>query len=239
MISVAGKRVWVTRTAPENERTAAMLAGIGYSALCVPVIEVQPLETGNIGGQPDAIVFTSPNGARLHPREHAARDVPVFAVGDRTARVAREAGYRRVASADGDVNDLGCLIACSLRRGSEVLCYGAETSAGDLVGDLRRHRFRVTAVPVYRTVSRAIEAITGELPSIGSVGMTLVHSPRAGRVVRQCLDDAHSRFRGAIHCISAAAAAPFADVADLRVEVAARPNERSLLATLPDLTPRM
>ena len=237
MISAASRRVWVTRTAPDNERTAVLLRGIGYSAICVPVLEVQPLAAENIGNLPDAIVFTSPNGVRFHQRQHAARDVPVFTVGDRTATVAREAGYRRVTSADGDVNDLGCLIARSLRRGSEVLCYGAEIPAGDLVGDLRQRGLTIAALPVYRTLPRAIEAVLGDLPSVASAGKIVVHSPRAGSFVRQCLDRARCRFPGAIHCISAAAAAPFADLADLRVVVAARPSERSLLSTLPDLMP--
>lgn len=133
--------------------------------------------------------------------------------------------------------DLGCLIARTVCPGSEVRCYGAETPAGDLVGNLHRNGFRAAAVPVYRTVRRSIATIHGDLPIAASIGVTLVHSPRAGRVVRQCIDEAHSRFRGTIHCISEAAAAPFADLTDLRIVVAARPSERTLLATLPELAP--
>lgn len=196
MMPAAAPLVWVTRTAPDNERTAAVLVGMGYRAICVPVLEVEPLVAKDTNAQPDAIVFTSPNVVRFHPRDHAARQVPVFAVGDRTADVAREAGYSRVASADGDVNNLGCLIARTVCRGSEVRCYGPETPADDLVGDLRRNGFRAAAMPVYRTVRRSIATIHGDLPIAASIGMTLVHSPRGGRIVRQCIDEAHSRLRG-------------------------------------------
>lgn len=92
-------------------------------------------------------------------------------------------------------------------------------------------------MPVYRTVRRSIATIHEDLPMGASIGMTLVHSPRAGRIVRQCIHKAHFRLRGTIHCISAAAAAPFADLTNLKIVVAARPNEKALLATLPELAP--
>lgn len=90
MIPADAPLVWVTQTAPDKKRTALILAGMGYRAIFVPALEVEPLVAKDIDAQPDAIVFTSRNGVRFHPRDHAARQVPVFAVGDRTAQVARE-----------------------------------------------------------------------------------------------------------------------------------------------------
>ena len=51
------------------------------------------------------------NGARALARATQRRDLPVLAVGDATARAAREAGFESVTSAGGDVGDLAPLAA--------------------------------------------------------------------------------------------------------------------------------
>jgi uroporphyrinogen-III synthase len=75
-----------------------------------------------------ALAFTSVNGVEAFARLSAERRSPVFAVGDRTARAAREAGFADVVSADGDVEALAALIAG--RRGGRRGAVGRRQGTG-------------------------------------------------------------------------------------------------------------
>jgi uroporphyrinogen-III synthase len=224
-------RVWVTRTDPFNRLTVKRLAAAGYDAVGAPVLAVVPLAVPPVVKVPDALILTSLNAVRLHRFVPAFAGLPLFAVGDRTARYARARGYRCVASAGGDVQALCRLIRAELNEGADMLHPGAVDTAGDLEA-LLEHRFRVRKLPVYdvrESDPRDLEWICGALQDIDHV---LIHSPRAGRYTASLIRDAAPRWPGSIHCISEAAAAPFRSNPDLRVVVADHPDERSLLGSL-------
>src|SRR3546814_3827643 len=90
--------VWVTRTDPFNRLTAKRLAGAGYTPLSAPALRIVAAPAPPLTAVPDALVFTSLNGVRLHRFSPALAGLPVFAVGDHSARYARAQGYRRVRS---------------------------------------------------------------------------------------------------------------------------------------------
>jgi uroporphyrinogen-III synthase len=81
----------------------------------------------------------------------------VYAVGSATARAAREAGFRNVLSADGDVVALANGIAA---RKSDlhgiVLHPGASEPAGDLVGALASHGIEARRLDLYDTLPAAL-----------------------------------------------------------------------------------
>jgi hypothetical protein len=102
-----------------------------------------------------ALAFTSVNGVAAFARLHGDRDRPVFAVGDRTARAAREAGFADVASADGDVEALAALIlGQAARLDGAVLHPCALEPAGDLVSPLVAAGLSARRLAVYETVDR-------------------------------------------------------------------------------------
>lgn len=81
--------MWVTRTAPFNQLTAKRLAAIGYETLLMPALRVVRVAKHVPVAVPDALIFTSLNGIRLHRFLPALADRQVFAVGDHSARFAR------------------------------------------------------------------------------------------------------------------------------------------------------
>ena len=92
--------IWVTRAQPGADATAARLRERGYEAVVSPVLRTQALAGVTIDlSDVDALAFTSGAAvgafAALTPR----RDLPVFAVGDATAGLARATSSGRVASA--------------------------------------------------------------------------------------------------------------------------------------------
>ena len=181
--------VWVTRTDPFNRLTAKRLAGAGYEPLSAAALRIVPLPAPPLTAVPDALVFTSLNGVRLHRFSAALADLPVFAVGDHSARFARARGYRQVTSAAGNVADLCRAIRLGLSAPADILHVGAVSPAGDLAAMLGSS-YRVRRLPVYdveESDPRDLEWIAGRLEEIGHI---LVHSPRAGFLVARWLDAA-------------------------------------------------
>ncbi|MES1972900.1 MAG: uroporphyrinogen-III synthase [Pseudomonadota bacterium] len=218
-------RIWVTRTAPDNISTAMRLEALGHETVRAPVLEVRPIVSDMPAGSIDAIVFTSRNGVRHHPRSPDHFDVPIFTVGDRTAIAARQAGYRDVRSAAGDVRRLQHLIMTELRTPALIAYFGARDTAGDLKGALERCGHRLERRTVYAALpARTLEGIRGDLASIDAI---VVHSPRGARRVVKVLF--RTGWHGVIWCISEACAMRLTDLPHLEIHYARRPDEEALI----------
>ena len=151
-------RILVTRPEPDSARLAECLRGRGHEPVLAPVLAIEPLADAAIGPGPwAAILATSANALRAmagHPRLGEFLALPLLAVGTGTAVAAREAGFIRVESADGDGGDLAALVAARFRGGGACLLYLAgEARARDLAGALAAEGLAVETVAVYRAVA--------------------------------------------------------------------------------------
>ncbi|MCV0414409.1 MAG: uroporphyrinogen-III synthase [Brevundimonas sp.] len=220
-------RVWITRAEPGAARTAARLLALGMEPVVRPLLAIQTLSPE----LPDldafaALAFTSVNGVAAFAGLSARRDRPVFAVGDATAQAARDVGFARVDSADGDLAALARRIAAG--AAGPVLAAVAETPVGDLAaavrgcGDGAGRGVAVQAVAVYRARS------TGAAPP-DLFDAVLVHSPRAGRSLANAGGAVFAT--AVIAAISPAAAAPL-QALGLSPVVAPAPREDALLDVL-------
>jgi uroporphyrinogen-III synthase len=189
-------RVAVTRALPEAERTAETLRARGADAIVAPLLQVRALafDTDLAGVQ--ALLFTSANGARAFAQAAHARNLPVLAVGEATARAARKAGFINVAAGDSDANALAALARARLapQAGKLVHISGAHV-AGDLVGAVAAVGFTAERRVAYQA------AIVETLPGAFSTPLDVVlfHSaraaaaflgfaaPGAGRLTAACL----------------------------------------------------
>lgn len=106
--------ILVTRPQPDNEKTGASLRARGFDVLLAPMLRFEPVA---LPDEPDtdyaAVIVTSANALRaVEPQlaEYGLLDLPLFAVGERTAAAARKAGFGTVISADGDGADLRDLV---------------------------------------------------------------------------------------------------------------------------------
>ncbi|MGQ2990269.1 MAG: uroporphyrinogen-III synthase [Brevundimonas sp.] len=222
----SGAKVWVTRAQPGAARTAARLLDRGLDPVIAPLIAIRPLTPAlpDASGF-DGLIFTSRNGvamfADLGPPPNAF-DLPVFTVGGATAEAARQAGFARVRSADGDVHALAHLIRDET-PGARLLHPGALQPAGDLGGALAGIS-QVVSLPVY-------EAVASDLPPPADFDVVLIHSPRAARELAARLPVDRAARRVAI-ALSAAAAAPLADLGFAAVGIAETPDETALLDAL-------
>jgi uroporphyrinogen-III synthase len=203
---------------------------MGYEPLVAPLLEVRPLPGGPIDlAGVGALAFTSANGVTAFAVRSGERGLPVFAVGGATAAAAREAGFARVSSAEGDVAALAAAIAAHAPFGGDVLHPAAAEPAGDLISALGALGVPARALTAYETVARTPDAeTTARIPALAAV---LLHSPKAARVLADHLAR-HPAPKLTALCLSEAVAGPLPTTGLAAVRAAAEPNEAALLALL-------
>ncbi|HEX4197064.1 MAG TPA: uroporphyrinogen-III synthase [Caulobacteraceae bacterium] len=219
-------RVWVTRTRPEAEATAARLTAMGHEPVVAPVLEARPVAgvTIDLAGI-DALAFSSGHAVAAFAALSPVRGLTVFTVGAGTAARAQAAGFTDVRSADGNARVLAGLVAAAHRRPSCVLHPAAGESAADLVALLAERGVTGRAVVVYETVAADLPAPPDPVDAI------LIHSARgAERVAALIADRPHGHID--VFAISEAAAEPLRALGFARVMAAPFPNEAALLDLL-------
>ncbi len=193
-------RVLLTRAREDAEPLAARLAERGLEFEIEPLLSFipegdAPLEVAAA----QALVFTSAAGARIFAARSPAREIPVFAVGDATAAAARVAGFGRVESAAGDVDDLARLIKARLDPRAGALFHGAARQvAGDLGGLLTAAGFEVRREILYE--AKPIEALS-ESTLTGLAGgrfdAVAFFSPRTAETFVRLIEESDPDFTGA------------------------------------------
>lgn len=171
----------VTRPRDDAGPLAAELEGRGLSVMVEPLLDIVPVDGVEIPIQGvQGILATSANGVRSLAAVLADRSLPVWAVGDASARVARQLGYEQVESAGGDVDDLAALVTsrCAPEDGAFLHAAGSVT-AGDLSGQLTAKGFEVRRLVLYqaRTAQSLSDALVSALDR-GGVDLALFFSPR-------------------------------------------------------------
>ena len=233
-----GLRALVTRPRAEADELSRLLAARGIAAIVEPLLDIRFRD----GALPDlsavqAILCTSANGVRALARLSAERAVPVLAVGDATAARARAEGFSEVASAGGAVGDLAALARARLRPAAGRLLHVAGSAiAGDLAADLACDGFAVERAVLYE--ARPVGGLSADCVralSAGIVDFALFFSPRTAAIFARLIERAGlAELMSAVIAVSLSAAADAA-LGPLRFrdrQVAARPDQVSLLAAL-------
>jgi uroporphyrinogen-III synthase len=236
---VSTVRFIVTRPEEEGRALAARLAAAGHEMVLAPLLAIAGRAAAIPQHDYQAVLLTSANGARAlarHPDRQRLEGVAVHAVGPASAAAMREAGWRRVGQAGGDVTALIEQVRRDLDPASGPLLYvSGETVSGDLEGTLRAAGFAVDRVVLYAAepVATLPEAAATALVERGADGV-LLYSPRTAQIwVRLAtaagLDAAAAKLRHL--CLSQAVAARVgAAFPEAPVAVAERPDEEAMLA---------
>jgi uroporphyrinogen-III synthase len=230
-------RILVTRPQPRAADTASALRARGHEPIVAPLFEMERLaDVDPKAGPWDAILLTSANGLSgivSLAHDKTWRGVPVFAVGDVTAKAARDMRFADVTSASGNVNDLVNLVSARLQPRARLLYLAGEERAGDLAGTLRSKNFEVDLVVVYRfRTARCLPepvaaALAGELDAVlhfsSAAAESFLNAARNSNLLAPALNKP-------IHlCMSEQVAAPLREAGAARIDVATRPNEDALL----------
>lgn len=232
-------RILITRPRSEAETLVEALDARGFEACVSPVMEIVPVEFD----PPDdvtyqAIILTSGNAVDALLRLRARAEIPIFCVGDATARRLAETDLVDIRSASGDSEDLVALISRDLDPSGGVLLYlSGMMIAADIGSFLADAGFKVDRRVVYRAqaVAAPTEEAVAELAG-GEIDGVLLYSPRSARIFLDHLRTANLEAATAemtAYCISHAAADVARTLSWRKVAVASRPNQIDLLALLP------
>jgi len=230
--------VLLTRPERQGQRTAAALRALGHQVIHAPLLRIVSDSGVDLGERPYAgIVVTSANALDAmakHPQRESLLNVPVLAVGERTAEAAREAGFANVVSVNGDVARLADVVTATIPRGSRVLYLAGANRAGDLAGLLQTAGYSVHMAEIYRAV--AADTLPGEViqafrsDTIDAVlhysrrsAETFLRLAAAGSCLINVLKCKH-------FCLSTPVAEPLAAAGAKDIHVARRPEETALLA---------
>ena len=211
-------RIIVLRPEPGAAATLRWARERGLEAHAIPLFDVEPIEWPVPDPSDfDALLLTSANAVRHGgPGLELFRGLPVHAVGEATARAAREAGFTVATAGNSDVNGLLGSIDANLRL---LHPCGEHRTVPDAA------RQAITSMPVYRARAREHVEIDD---AAGSVA--LVHSPRAGARLAELVDAQPIDRSTIIIAAISQAAAEAAGSGWGAIENAASPTDDALLA---------
>jgi uroporphyrinogen-III synthase len=235
-------RLLVTRPEPEAQRTAEILRKLGHDVLIMPMLCIETVEDADLGAGPwDALIMTSANAARAlaaHPRRAQLLSLRVFAVGRRTGEAARAAGFAHIISADGDASALAQRVVEDSARSARLLYLAGEDRSDEPETTLTAHGLDVRTVKTYRAVPCATLSAEGEralrdgridgiLHFSQRSAWALINAARAAGLLPQMMKTRH-------YCLSAQVAAGLEGLPVDAIGVAARPDEPTLIALVPN-----
>lgn len=174
-------RVLITRPWEDAEPLAAELRTHGIESIMAPLLHVHylagpPLDLAGV----QALLVTSANGVRAFAARERIRTLPVYAVGDATAKAAQSASFSAVESASGDVAALAGLVVERVKPAAGTLMHVAGSKvAGDLGGMLTTAGFGYRREVLYeaRTADSLPPAATRAIGRQWIRGV-IVYSPR-------------------------------------------------------------
>ena len=227
--------ILITRPREDADTLAQKLSDHGIESVIEPLLTIHFEGGGPVdlaGAQ--ALVVTSANGLRAFVHRNPERDIDVIAVGDATARAARQAGFRRVQSAAGDVTALAELAMHTRDPGAGALVHVAGSRiAGDMKGLLEREGFTYRREVLYhaeKATALAPETVTAI--EAGTITGVALYSPRTAGAFCALADAAGlGRGIGAVtaYCLSGQVAERVRALNWRAVRIAPRPEEDALV----------
>lgn len=231
-------RYLVTRPEEDAEPLAEALRALGHDALIDSMLRITAfddvqLDTDGV----QALLFSSANGVRAFSDISLNRRVPVYTVGEASAAIARDMGFRKVHAAGGDVAALAQLVAGALKPEDGILMHVSGTVvARELKDLLQKDGFNVFRVRLYESepVTRLSDPTIAHI-SKGELEGVLFYSPRTAQIftdliIENRLTEACRNIRAL--CLSEAVA----EVADKMpwrtIKVAEAPSQSAMLALL-------
>lgn len=151
---MSGKTIVICRPQEDSEELAAAVAANGFHPLIEPILNIKYLQADFSEISPnELLVFTSANGVKAFVHGSDERGNPVYTVGRNTADEARQAGFTRVETAVGTVDDLvEILLKVCAETDTEILYVRGEEISKDLKSTLSKHGVVCRELTAYRSV---------------------------------------------------------------------------------------
>ncbi|MFD1301411.1 uroporphyrinogen-III synthase [Methylobacterium marchantiae] len=230
-------RIWIARPEPGATRTAERLVALGHEPLVAPILVVEATDAPPPRGPFDGLLVTSANALRHAAGWGHLHGVPVFAVGARTAALARQKGFVSVRTAEGNAADLAGLVVRTVSPGASLLHAAGEDRKAEPVSSLTAAGFTMTTFVAYgaRPLACLPDHVAKAFDGPDALAGMLHYSRRSAATARELAEAAG--YGGAFaalrhYCLSVDVAAPLAEAGIAAHFIAGQANEESLLAGL-------
>lgn len=228
-------RALITRPKEDSTTIAKQLEELGIESVIEPLMTVELVAEVKFdldGVQ--AILLTSRNGARALASATASRHVVVYAVGDSTAELARELGFKSVESSSGDSESLAKLVRQRLNPDDGTLLHVVGNAvAGDIGGMLANDGFEVRRQELYTAHPvAALSVTTCGMLSNNAIDLALFFSPRTAQTFVDLIEQAELADACAdmtAVCMSRAVALAVGSLKWREVHISGRPDLRSII----------
>ena len=214
---------------------------MGHEVICSALMEVRLLPVLDVGpGSVQALIFTSRNAVRSvakSPLLPGLLELPVFAVGPRTAQDAHDLGFHGVIEGPGTAAGLVDVInAEAAPQGGRLIHFAGYKLAFDLEGALRAKDYRVDTIGCYEAVRAKDLSQEAMLAlSSGHLDAVLLMSPEASRTYIQLVEAARLEKEArevSYACISQATADALQPLNPSLIQVSLRPRSEEVLALI-------
>lgn len=232
-------RILVTRPRADCEDMEQALIAAGHDVLISPLLEIELEQVPVIGSTGlAAIVITSQNALRAlasGPQVSELTQVPLFAVGPRTGRVARDMGFSQIIEGPGTGRELAEIISAhGLPSGGRIVHLAGDTLAFDMQSAMSALGYRAETIRCYRSVPATKFTPDAEAAlRQGRIDIVTLMSPRTARTFVTLIKSAtlEDQARAMSYaCISEAARKFPADEGWPLTHVAHKPNGQEVLA---------
>lgn len=178
-----------------------------------------------------ALIFTSANGARFFPHTtNAARQLPVYAIGDATARAAQAQGFTHIKTAEGTSESLIKLI-CQHEKNCTLYHGAGKHLTGDIKKTLEQKGFNVIRQTLYHAKEVAQlpptlkEALGGDTKCL-----LTFYSPRTAELFKTLLikEGVKTRPSHGFLCLSGAVARLLRDM-EGHIHIATHPTHDAMI----------
>ena len=229
-------KVLVTRPIEDGAKTAERLKKRGVDVVLAPVTAITSTGQAPPSTPFDAVLISSANAIRHLPDDARTRllHVPLFCVGEKTASVARSAGFTSVTTGTGDGRALVKLVASTLKPSAALLYLTGTPRKPFIEEGLNASGFEPLVTELYRTVS--VEPWPGGARELIITCDKALHFSRASvEALLMAAEKAglSSTLRGLTHlCLSEDVAVPLRENDYSQILVAAKPSEEDVLSLL-------
>ncbi|SCA56180.1 putative Uroporphyrinogen III synthase HEM4 [Candidatus Terasakiella magnetica] len=238
-------RILVTRPKEDAAPLVDLLKKAGHKPTLFPLLSIVH-EEGSAKALSaykvkdiQALLVTSANGVRAFAAADKRRSFKVMAVGDATAKMARQAGFKNVEIANGHVQSLAKLIKekADPAKGKFLHIAGSRL-AGDLKSLIEADGFDYERVVLYHAdkTTELSTAIKNKI-SKGEIDAVMLYSPRTAAAFGQLIEKAD--LVNSLKCIQAyglseAVAAKIKHLPFQDIKTAPTPDQEALLGILSD-----
>lgn len=239
-------RLLITRPKEDAEPLAKLLRDKGHEPVLFPLLTIKP-ESEGVGqlktfkeADVQALLVTSANGMRHFARADKRRNFKIMAVGDATGDAAREAGFKEIECATGDVDGLAKLVKekCDPKKGTLLHVAGSRL-AGDLKGMLEKDGFTYARVVLYSADKTTELSLTLKQEiKAGKIDGVLLYSPRTSTAFADLARKGGVQGdlkKMSAYCLSDAVAKNLEGLTFKEVKTAKTPDQAALLSLLPDV----